>query len=367
MAQDDRLKHLRAQLDAVDDELLEVLNRRARIVEQVAEYKEHAGVPFYVPDRERRIIERLTARNPGPFPSEAIRPVVQEVISACLSLEKGVRVAYLGPEATFTHQAAKLHFGTSARTVPAGTIAGVFEEVERGQVDYGVVPVENSSEGIVSHTLDNFVDSDLVIHAEILIPVSHCLLVRHGTAEGQIVRVYSHPQGLAQCRQWLARNLPAAALVESPSTADAARAAQSDAGGAAVASALAARMYDLTILRRELQDIANNHTRFLVIGPARQTPPPTGNDKTSVLLGLGDQPGVLYRVLQPLSDAGVNLTKIESRPSRRKLWQYIFFLDMDGHRAEANLSAALARLESACELFKVLGSYRKAITEGEQR
>jgi chorismate mutase/prephenate dehydratase len=355
----DLLTRLRAALDQVDDEILDALNRRAKVVQEVAEYKESAGVPFYVPDRERRIIERLTARNSGPFPTEALRPVMQEIISACLSLEKGVRVAYLGPEGTFTHQAVKQHFGTSARPVQSGTIAGVFEEVEREQADYGVVPVENSSEGVVNHTLDTFVDSDLKIVAEVLVEVSHCLLAHHGMTESDIERVYSHPQALGQCRNWLQANLARAALVESASTSDAARAAQTDNRGAAIASEMAARMYDLRVLRRQLQDVADNRTRFLVISRSAEEAPPTGDDKTSVLLVLRDEPGILYRVLQPLSNAGVNLTKIESRPSRRRPWEYVFFLDMDGHASEPALAAVFEEVAKSCELFKVLGSYRK--------
>lgn len=356
---DNRLHALREALDAVDDEILECLNRRARLVQEVAEYKQAKGVPFYVPDRERRIIDRLTAQNQGPFPNEAIRPVVQEIISACLSLETGLRVAYLGPEATFSHQAVKQHFGTSARPIPSGTIAGVFEEVDRGQAHYGVVPVENSSEGIVSHTLDIFVDSALRILGEVFVEVSHCLLVRPDVEERSIERVYSHPQALAQCKQWLSQNLPRAALVESASTADAARAALADAHGAAIASALAARMYDLKIARQKLQDMADNRTRFLIVGPADQQPPPSGDDTTSVLMVLGNEPGVLFRVLQPLSNAGINLTKIESRPSRRRAWEYVFFVDLDGHVADARVKAALDEVAGACDLFKVLGSYPK--------
>ena len=361
-AEQDPLASLRKAIDQIDDELLELLNRRARLAQEVAERKQGSGGAFYVPSRERAIIDRLQEQNPGPFPSRAIRPVFQEVISACLSLEEGVRVSYLGPEATFTHQAVKRHFGTSARTVPCGSIPAVFEEVERGVADFGVVPVENSSEGIVSHTLDSFLDSDLQICAEIGVDVDHCLLARDGVSEAQIERVYSHPQALSQCRRWLARNLPRATLVETSSTSDAARAAKSDSAGAAVAAELASRLYGLTVLRRQLQDMPNNVTRFLVIGQNEPAPSKRGGgERTSVLLVLpAEQPGALYEVLRPLSDTGVNLTKIESRPSRRKPWEYVFFLDLDGHRDDPEIADALARIAEVCELFKVLGSYRKA-------
>lgn len=354
------LRGLRDRINALDDALLELLNQRARLAEEVAELKRGSERAFYVPEREREVVDRLQGANAGPFPSDAIRPVFQEIISACLRLESGLRVAYLGPEATFTHQAVKRHFGTSALAQPCGSIASVFAEVERGQAEFGVVPVENSSEGIVHHTLDSFVDSRLTIAAEIVVDVDHCLLARPGTGETAIRRVYSHPQALGQCRGWLQQNLPRATLVESPSTADAARAAQGDAEGAAIAAGLAARMYGLAVLREKLQDVAENVTRFLVIGDA-PPPPPTGQgDKTSVLLVLPDSAGALYQVLRPLADASINLTKIESRPSRRKAWDYIFFLDLDGHAEEPRVAAVLRELEGTCQLFKVLGSYRAA-------
>jgi chorismate mutase/prephenate dehydratase len=352
------LAALRAEIDRVDDELLARLNERARLVGQVAELKERMQVPFYVPSRERAIVERLGGANAGPFPTEAIRPVFQEIFSACLSLEKTVRVAYLGPEATFTHMAVKRQFGLSARAIPMGTIAGVFDEVARGGADFGVVPVENSTEGVVSHTLDTFLLSELKIAAEIVLAIDHCLLVRPGIDLGQVERVYSHPQGLAQCRRWLAANLARAALVESASTAEAARLARDDGHGAAVASELAGKLYDLHVVRRGIADQAHNVTRFLVIGA--QQAEPTGRDRTSVLLELRDEPGVLYRVLEPFARRGINLSKIESRPSKRRPWEYVFFIDIDGHQRDAAVAAAAEEVGRACTTFKVLGSYPKA-------
>src|SRR5688572_18793091 len=287
MTQD--LSGLRAEIDRIDDEILERLNRRAKLVGDVASLKERMQVPFYVPSRERAIVDRLAAANPGPFPTDAIRPVFQEIFSACLSLERTVRVAYLGPEATYTHMAVKRQFGLSARAIPVGTIAGVFDEVARGGADFGVVPVENSSEGVVSHTLDTFVGSDLKISAEILLEIHHCLLVRAGVELAQVERVYSHPQGLAQCRKWLAANLPSAALIEAASTSEAARMARDDAAGAAVASELAARLHDLTVARRSIADLMHNVTRFLVIGEKQAEP--TGRDRTSILVELRNEPG----------------------------------------------------------------------------
>ncbi len=362
-APEDPLATLREQINACDDEMLTLLNRRARLVEQVGAHKQAAGGTFYRPARERAIIDRLQQANKGPFPGEALRPVFQEIISACLSLEKGVRVAYLGPEATFTHQAVKRHFGTSAVTVPCGSIGGVFDEIERGQADFGVVPVENSSGGVVSHTLDKFVASDLTIRAELVVQIDQVLMVGVGVKESHIERVYSHPQGLAQCRKWLESHLPSASLIECPSTTNAARRAREDGAGAAIASELAARMYGLNVLRHKLQDVTDNVTRFLVVGSGPPEPAVEHAEyKTSLLLVLPDEAGFLYSMLQPFSEAGINLTKIESRPSRRQLWDYVFFLDVDGHCEHELVAPVLAALASRCELFKILGSYRKADT-----
>lgn len=349
------LATLRARIDATDDELLRLLNQRASLVREVAALKERQNVPFYVPSRERQIVERLGARNEGPFPTSALQPVFQEIMSACLTLEKVLRIAYLGPEATFTHMAVKRQFGLSARGLPVGTIASVFDEVERGHADFGVVPVENSAEGVVNHTLDTFVESDLKISAEIVLEISHCLLARPGLEPAQVERVYSHPQALAQCRRWLAANLARATVIEAPSTAEAARLAREDARGAAIASELAARLYDLSVLRQRLEDVAQNVTRFLVLG--KRQAEPTGRDKTSVLLAIKDEPGILFRVLRPVAESGVNLTKIESRPSRRRPWEYVFFMDLDGHQQEPRLAAALEAVSKSCESVKVLGSY----------
>jgi chorismate mutase/prephenate dehydratase len=353
-----KLAEIRIQIDAADDEILRLLNQRAGLVATVAELKSALHVPFYVPSRERQIAERLSAANPGPFPTESIRSVFQEIFSACLSLEKKVRVAYLGPEGTFSHQAVKRQFGLSARATPMGTIPAVFEEVERGNADFGVVPVENTTEGIMHHTLDSFIDSDLKVSAEITLEVTMCLLARAGIDLPQIERIYSIPIALGQCRRWLATNLPRATLVEARSTADAARQAHDDARGAAVASELAAKLYDLHVVRLKIEDLPHNMTRFLLLG--RQQAEPTGRDKTSVLLVTRDEPGILFRTLGAFAQRGLNMTKIESRPSRRAPWEYVFFVDVDGHERDAGVAAALAQVRAACESVKVLGSYPKA-------
>jgi chorismate mutase / prephenate dehydratase len=351
------LPELRIAIDGIDDELLRLLNERARLVQEVGKLKSELKQPFYVPDRERQILERLQAANAGPFPTEALRPVFSEIISACLSLETPLRVAFLGPEATFTHMAARTRFGLSARYVPAATIAGVFTEIEKGLADLGVVPIENSTEGVVNSTLDVFMESELCISAEIVTQVSHCLLTRTGLLDG-VQKVYSHPQALAQCRGWLSANLPRAALIEVASTALAARLTRDDPVAAAVSSELAGQLYDLKIAKRKIEDEVRNLTRFLVVG--KEPASATGKDKTSILFSLKDSAGVLYRVLQPLADAGVNLSRIESRPSRKRAWDYVFFIDVDGHRDDAEVKAAIAALQGSCGFVKVLGSYPRA-------
>lgn len=377
----ENIERLREAIDRVDDELLALLNRRATLVRSVAEWKQQNARPFYVPERERQVFERLVALNAGPFPTESIRPVFKEVMSACLSLEQRLRIAFLGPEATFTHQAARSRFGMAARYMPAPTIAGVFDEVDKGSADLGVVPVENSTEGVVNYTLDVFMESDLTIRQEIVLQVSQCLLARTENLDG-IQKIYSHPQALAQCRKWLATNLPGVPLIEVASTALAARLAKDDPHSAAVASELAAQLYDLPVARRRIEDERTNVTRFLVIGPPGErvregsagVTAPLGPsvpavasdgrpaDKTSVMFTLHDRPGGLHRALQPFADHGINLSRVESRPSRRRAWDYVFFIDLDGHAQDPTVAAALADFRQGCALVKLLGSYPRAET-----
>jgi chorismate mutase/prephenate dehydratase len=352
------LAGLRVRIDAIDDSILSLLNERAALAARVGELKQGNPGSFYVPSRERAIVSRLQDANPGPFPTDSLRPVFQEIFSACLALEKGLRIAYLGPEGTFTHQAMKHQFGLSAHGIAAPTIAAVFDEVEKGRAEFGVVPVENSSEGIVNHTLDTFLESSLKISAEIILDVDQCLLARPGLAMAAIQRVYSHPQGFGQCRTWLETHLPLAARIEAPSTAEAARLAREDPEGGAVASDLAADLFDLVVLKESIQDLKGNATRFLVLG--REQVEPTGRDKTSLLVITKDGPGVLHGMLEPFAQAGLNLTKIESRPSRRRAWENVFFLDVLGHQKAEPLETVLASIQSQCELLKVLGSYPQA-------
>lgn len=348
------LTDLRKQIDAIDDQILDLLNRRAEVVIEVGKAKSGQSKEFYVPSREQAIYERLTASSPGPFPPEAIRRVFREIISASLSLEQPMKVAFLGPQATFTHVAAMQQFGFSAQLVAQKSIPAVFDEVLRGRAHYGVVPVENSNEGVVSHTLDMFMESDLLISAEVLLEISHDLLSRSGRLE-DIKKVVSHPQALAQCRNWLEENLPDVPLVDVASTALAAQMVAEDETAAAIASGMAATLYGLKVAKKKVEDNPNNFTRFLVVG--RKMPERSGRDKTSVMFSVKDEPGILYRMLEPFSKRGINLSKIESRPLKKKAWEYIFFLDIEGHIDEEEVSAAVEELKGYCQFLKVLGSY----------
>jgi chorismate mutase/prephenate dehydratase len=351
------IDELRRAIDAVDSRLLELLNQRAELVIQVGRLKEVDNREFHVPSREREIYERLTTHNRGPFPNEAVRSVFREIISASLALEAPMKVAFLGPQATFSHLAAMQQFGLSAELVPQKSIPAVFAEGEKGRALYGVVPVENSTEGVVSHTLDMFMESGLKVNAEILLEVSHYLLSRTGRLE-DVKKVYSHPQPFAQCRQWLADNLPNVPLVDVASTTLAAQIVSEDYTAAAIASEYAASVYGLKIVKDRIEDQVNNFTRFLVIG--KKMADRSGQDKTSLMFSVKDEPGILYRMLEPFAKRGINLSKIESRPLKKKAWEYIFFLDLVGHITDQLVTDAVQELQGYCQFLKVLGSYPKA-------
>ncbi len=352
------IDQLRTAIDSIDDRIVALLNERSRVVLEVGRLKSGNNMQFHVPGRERQIYERLLSLNPGPFPNDALRSIYREIISACLALESPMKVAFLGPKATFSHLATMQQFGLSAELVPLKSIPAVFEEVEKGKALYGVVPVENSTEGVISHTLDMFVDSNLTITSEILLEVHHDLLSRTGRME-DIKKVYSHPQPLAQCRQWLDENLPGIPVVDVASTAVAAQIVSDDYSAGAIASELAASLYDLKVVRSRIEDQVNNFTRFLVV--SRTTCERSGNDKTSVLFSVKDEPGILCRMLEPFAKRGINLSKIESRPFKKKAWEYIFFLDLFGHVSDPDVAAALEELKGCCQFIKVLGSYPRSM------
>jgi chorismate mutase/prephenate dehydratase len=348
------LAEWRARIDDIDRRLLELLNQRAALALEVGLAKREAGAPVHAPEREHAILERLVGLNRGPLPTEAVQALWREIFSAARALQRPFRVAYLGPLATFTHQAALRRFGASAEYVPLRSIPEVFAEVEHARAETGVVPVENSTEGVVSHTLDRLIDSELPICGEIQLEIHHNLLSL-ARELGEVKQVVSHPQALAQCRSWLDRNLPHAQSVEVGSTAAAAERALEEPSVAAIASGLAADLYQLPLLRERIEDLPHNMTRFLVIG--RRPVGPTGRDKTSLLLSVKDEVGALYRILEPIAAARINLTKIESRPTRRRPWEYVFFVDFEGHQAEPTAQQVLTALRERCLFVKVLGSY----------
>ncbi len=358
------LKELRKEIDAIDEEILKLLNQRAKLAKRAGEIKKSMGLEVHVPEREREIINRIIRLNKElygeEFPTEAVVHIYREIISACLSLEKELKIAYLGPKATFTHQAALEYFGFSAHYVPVSTIGDVFREVETGRVDYGVVPVENTTEGVVNYTLDMFLESDLKIVGEVVIPIKLNLL---STASGleNIKTVYSHRHALAQCKEWLRKNLPQASLIETESTAKACELVMELEDAGAIASEVAAYTYHLNILAENIQDNPNNYTRFLVIG--KRWMKPTGKDKTSIIFAVKDEAGALYKALESFYRYGVNLTKIVSRPSKKKVWDYVFFVDLEGHAEEENVKKALELLQERSQMVKVLGSYPKALLQ----
>jgi chorismate mutase / prephenate dehydratase len=359
LPRDTSIDALRAHIDRIDEKLLALLNQRARLAMRIGDRKRDAQAPIYIPDREKRIFERLATVNGGPLDSESIRPIFREIIAACLSLEHQLRIACLGPLGTFSHQAVREQFGTRAAPLPVDSLAAVFDEVEHQRADYGVVPVENSTEGMVAATLDRFVNSPLTIKAEIQLRIEQCLLSR-GTRRDRIQRVVSHPQSFGQCRQWLAHHLPGVPLVEVASNAHAAEMAQRDARVAAIAGRVAAERYKLKILATSIQDLANNYTRFLVLGRDGNARP-SGDDKTSVLLSVSHVPGALHRVLKPFADNRVSISTIESRPLRGRAWEYVFFLDLVGHVHESHVARALEAIRRRCAFLKVLGSYPAAL------
>jgi len=365
------LASLRAEIDSVDDQILALLDRRAVVVQEVGRQKRERRQTFHVPQRERAVIERLTAAARGAFPREAVGPVFREIMSACLSLESPLVVSFPGPEATFSHLAAKTRFGLSARFAPAAGLGEVFRAVGRG-ADYGVVPVEEASEGLVTHALDYFLDSDLLIVGEIVIEAAHALLTHTGGTAG-VERVFAHPVAAARCAAGLVEAVGGAAVMTAPSAAAAAALARADSKSAALAPAVAADLFDLVVARPRLDDGPVDVARFLVLG--REPAARTGNDATSILVGLDDQPGRLALALEQLSAAGLNLRRIASRPTARRGplggtaavgdggtparsgVRDLFFVDLDGHQDDPGCRDALARLATELPLFKVLGSY----------
>ncbi len=349
------LHEIRKRIDTIDKQLLDLLSQRADLVHEVGLIKKRDGLQIYAPDREEALLRKLVEMNEGRLPEKSIRSIYREIMSAALALEEDLKIAYLGPEGTWTHQAAIKKFGHSVNYTPHASFSDVFDDVARRRADYGVVPIENSTEGAVSHTLDLFVDSPLRICAQILLRIDNNLLATIAREEVRIL--YSHPQVFGQCKNWILRNLPDADLVEVSSTTKAAHLAHEKAseGAAALGGRLAAELAGLEVLDEAIQDRATNTTRFLVIG--EKTCPPTGNDRTSILFSVHDRPGSLVAALKAFDSFEINMSKIESRPSKQKDWEYIFYVDLAGHCENGQVSSALEELEKHCSLVKLLGSY----------
>jgi chorismate mutase/prephenate dehydratase len=356
------LGKVRTQIDAIDEKIHALINDRARLAQQVGISKTQEGktVDFYRPEREAQVLRMAKERNNGPLRDEEVLRLFREIMSACLAQQEPLKVAFLGPEGTFTQAAVLNHFGHSVRGLPLTSIDEVFHEVEAASADFGVVPIENSTEGTVNHTLDRFIASPLTICGEVELRIHHSIMGKMSSL-GRIVRICSHPQALAQCRVWLDEHLPDVERVPVSSNAEGARRARDEQGTAAIAGETAAEVYGLKILAAEIEDRPDNTTRFFVLG--RKLFTPSGEDRTTLLVSIGhtDSPGALQRLLQPLADHRVSMTRIESRPSHKKKWDYVFFIDIEGHADDKHVAEALAELKKRASLFRILGSYPRAV------
>lgn len=357
----EQLSSLRDRIDNLDEQIEQLISERAQCAQKVAEVKtadaaEGEEVVFYRPEREAQVLARVMERNQGPLSNEDMARLFREIMSACLALEKPVTVAYLGPEGTFTQQAAKKHFGAWVQTRPMPAIDEVFREVEAGAVLYGVVPVENSTEGVVNHTLDSFLSSSKVhICGEVVLRIHHHLMVGKNTRQENITRIYSHQQSLAQCRKWLDAHMPKAERVAVSSNADAARRVHSEWNSAAIAGEMAAELYDLEIVSEKIEDHPDNSTRFLIVGT--QPVAMSGQDKTSIIVSMRNGPGALYRLLKPFNDYNIDMTRLETRPSPSGNWNYVFFIDFSGHIDDPHIQEAMDAVKDCAVEVKFLGSY----------
>lgn len=351
------LKKFRNAIDRIDSDLVRLLNERAKNVLKIKSVKAKDNLHFYAPHREKEVYRRIARLNKGPFSTEILNTLFCEIMSASLALESPLRIAYFGQVGTNTHIAAIRKFGSSSAYTAGATLKDVFQEVERGRAQYGVVPIENSTEGTINHTLDLFVESDLKICSEVYMPITYTLMSKTGDL-GKVKKVYSHPQSLAQCRLWLEANLSGAKVIESANTARAAQIAGNDGAAAAIAPDMAAKLYGLKPIAKRIEDMQDNFTRFLVIG--RTNAERTGDDKTSIMVSIKDKVGALYALLTPFEKQGLNLTSIESRPSRKKAWDYYFFIDFLGHVSDPKAQKAIREVEKSALTVKVLGSYPRS-------
>ncbi len=354
MTMDDKLKPLRQQIDAIDTQILDLLNQRARVAQQVGHVKAETNAPVFRPEREAQVLRSVAERNPGPLPGTDIQTIFREVMSACRALEKRVTVAYLGPVGTFSEQAVYQQFGSAVEGMPCASIDEVFRATEAGTADFGVVPIENSSEGVVNRTLDLLLQTTLTISGEVSIQVHHSLMTRSGTMAGVKV-ICAHSQALAQCQVWLNQNYPNIERMAVASNGEAARLAGEDSAVAAIASEIAGQKYSLQIVKAHVQDDPHNRTRFAVIG--RLQTAPSGKDQTSLVLSVPNKAGAVHNLLAPLAKHGVSMTRFESRPARMGTWEYYFYVDVEGHVEDGKVADALDELKDNAAFFKVLGSY----------
>jgi len=354
---DDKLKPLRDQIDAIDAQLISLLNQRAGVAQQVGHIKAETNAPVFRPEREAQVLARVAERNHGPLVSSDLQSIFREVMSACRALEKRITVAYLGPAGTYSEQAVWQQFGQAVEGLPCVSIDEIFRSVEAGTAEFGVVPVENSTEGTVNRTLDLLMRTTLSISGEVALPVQHSLMTRTGAMEG-VTRICAHSQALAQCQAWLNEHYPQLERRAVASNGEAARMASEESGVAAIAGDMAARRYSLAIAHAHIQDDPHNRTRFFVVGTLQ--PGPSGRDQTSLLLSVPNKSGAVYELLAPLARHGVSMTRFESRPARTGRWEYFFFVDIEGHAHDAKVAEALAELQTQAAFFKVLGSYPHA-------
>jgi chorismate mutase/prephenate dehydratase len=362
--QEPDLESLREQIDQLDQSLLALVNQRAALARQVADVKMKSLAPgekpvFYRPEREAQVLRRIKERNGGPLGDETVAWLFRELMSACLALEEPMRIAFLGPEGTYTHAATLKHFGHAVRLAPQTTIDEVFREVEAGAAHYGIVPVENSTEGMVNTTLDSFMESQLRICGEVALRIHHHLLIGKNTKRGSITRIYSHQQSLAQCRKWLDAHYPGVERIPVSSNAEAARRLRDEWHAAAIAGDMAAELYQLEKLNSNIEDNPNNTTRFLIVGPNGVAP--SGDDKTSILVSTRNKPGALHDLLVPFQRENISLTRIETRPSREGTWAYVFFIDFEGHESDPAVARVLEEIERDTVYLKRLGSYPKSV------
>jgi len=355
---DDKLKPLRERIDAIDRQLLELLNQRARIAQEVGHVKAESDAPVFRPEREAQVLRSVAERNPGPLHGEDVQTVFREIMSACRALEKRVAVAFLGPAGTYSEEAVYRQFGHAVEILPCASIDEVFRAAEAGAAEFGVVPVENSSEGAVSRTLDLLLQSTLTISGEVSLPVHHSLMTKSGSMNG-IQRICAHSQALAQCQTWLNQHCPQIERQAVASNGEAARMAGSDATVAAIASERAGQKYQLQTVSAQIQDDPHNRTRFAIIG--RLETAPSGKDQTSLVLSVPNKAGAVYAMLAPLAEHGVSMTRFESRPARMGTWEYYFYVDIEGHACDEKVAKALELLKQNAAFFKVLGSYPRSM------